>query len=130
MSVCFKMATTKTGEKQSMRKLKWYKNLYVGNNAKEKKRKIVWNIRLGIGMIDIYVITLASNGTDYLDIFSANYLLQKSLHYRTPVIVGIAQGYSEALEVVCEITEDALRERKEPDLRGYLEDKIRQTTTG
>lgn len=109
-------------------KLKWYKNLYVGDNAKKKQKKIMRNIRLGIGMIDVYVLTLASNGTDQLDIISANILLQPSLRRRTPVVVGIASGYYEALELVCKITEDVLRERKEPDIRGYLEEKIRETS--
>ena len=52
--------------------LNWYKGLYVGNNAKKKKKKLVRRINQGIGVIDVYLITLASNSRDQLDIFSAN----------------------------------------------------------
>ena len=50
--------------------LNWYKGLYVGNNAKKRKKKLIRRINQGAGVMDVYLITLASNPRDQLDIFS------------------------------------------------------------
>jgi hypothetical protein len=39
--------------------LNWYKNLYIGDNAKKKPKKLIHKINQGAGVIDVYVITLA-----------------------------------------------------------------------
>lgn len=105
--------------------LKWYKKLYVGDTAKQKEKKIIRKINKGSGQLGVYVITLAANGQDHLDVFSANLLLQKPVRSRCPVIVGIAKGYEEALAVVQEITEEVYGETGAVDIRGFLEEDIR-----
>ena len=77
--------------------LNWYKGLYVGNNAKKKKKKLIRKISQGAGVVDVYLITLAANHRDQLDIFPANELMQKARRKNCPVIVGLACGYWEAL---------------------------------
>ena len=52
----------------------WYKNLYIGDNAKKKPKKLIHKINQGAGVIDVYVITLAVNPENSLEIFSANLL--------------------------------------------------------
>ena len=47
--------------------LNWYKGLYVGNNAKKRKKKLIHRINQGAGVMDVYLITLASNPRDQLD---------------------------------------------------------------
>ena len=56
--------------------LNWYKNLYIGDNAKKKPKKLIHKINQGAGVIDVYVITLAVNPENSLEIFSANLLMQ------------------------------------------------------
>lgn len=69
--------------------LNWYKKLYVGDNARKKKKQLIRKISMGAGVVDVYLITLASNPRNQLDIFSANELEAKSqkktlsLDYRT-----------------------------------------------
>lgn len=104
--------------------LNWYKGLYVGNNAKKKKRKLIRRINQGAGVIDVYLITLASNSRDQLDIFSANELLQKSRRKNCPVIVGLACGYWEALELVTRMTEQTYRATGTGAVRKWLEEQM------
>ena len=100
--------------------LNWYKGLYVGNNAKKKKKKLIRRINQGAGVIDVYLITLASNSRDQLDIFSANELLQKARRKNCPVIVGLACGYWEALELV----QRTYEETGTGEVRKWLERQI------
>ena len=47
--------------------LNWYKNLYVGDNAKKKQKKLIRKINQGAGVIDIYLVTLAVNPANSLE---------------------------------------------------------------
>ena len=44
--------------------MKWYGKLYVGPEAAKKQSKIIWKLKCGAGMLNIYLVTLASNGKD------------------------------------------------------------------
>ena len=86
--------------------LKWYKNLYVGNTAKKKEKTLRRKISCGIGTFNVFVITLAVNEQNHLEIYPAAQLLQKTLRRRCPLIVGIAVGYEEAVEIVEQIVKE------------------------
>lgn len=101
--------------------LNWYKNLYVGDTAKKKEKKIRRKINNGSGMIGVYVITLAANPANHLEIISSNYLLQKTLRKNCPMIVGIAEGYEEALELVREIVQEVWGQTGSAQIRAFLE---------
>lgn len=57
--------------------LKWYNHLYLGDTAKKKAPKIIRKVNQGKLQFDIYLVTLASNPENLLEIISANQLLQK-----------------------------------------------------
>ncbi|MGI6007823.1 MAG: hypothetical protein ACOX8E_10080 [Ruminococcus sp.] len=100
--------------------LKWYKNLYVGNTAKKKEKAIRRKISCGIGTLDVYVITLAAGQNNNLDIFSAAQLLKAQVRKRCPMIVGIAVGYEEALEVVEQIVKEVWERTGTVEIRSWL----------
>lgn len=106
--------------------LNWYKGLYVGNNAKKKKKKLIRRISQGAGVVDVYLITLAANSRDQLDIFSANELLQKARRKNCPVIVGLACGYWEALELAQTMIQQTYRETGTGNVRKWLEKQIEE----
>ena len=66
--------------------LNWYKRLYVGDNAKKKKKQLIRKINMGAGVIDVYLITLAQNPENQLDIFPANELKQKARRRTCPTV--------------------------------------------
>ena len=104
--------------------LNWYKGLYVGNNAKKKKKNLIRKISQGAGVVDVYLITLAANHRDQLDIFPANELMQKARRKNCPVIVGLACGYWEALELVEAMVQQTYRETATGNVRQWLEKQM------
>ena len=104
--------------------LKWYKKLYIGDNAKKKAPSVIKKVNQGKLQYDIYLITLASNEKNLLEIIQANQLIQKTLRKLCPRIVGMASGYGEALEVVEKIVEETYLKQGDTDVRRYLNDRL------
>ncbi len=99
--------------------LNWYKPLYVGDNVKDRK-KVIRRTTCRKPQYDVYLVTLAANPENLLEIISANYLLQKTVYRRCPMIVGIASGYGEALALVERIVSDTYEAQQDVDVRTYL----------
>ena len=77
--------------------MEWYSKLYIGDRAKPKAEKIIRKLKRNAGQIDIYLITLAANGQDMLDIIHSAYLKLPAVRRNLPMIVGIAKGYDEEM---------------------------------
>ena len=75
----------------------WYGRLYMGEKAKRRRFSIIQNIRRGCFCPGIYVITPPSNGNNILDIYPAYMLSARSCQKDELRILGIADGYQEAL---------------------------------
>lgn len=103
--------------------LKWYKNLYIGENAKKDHRKMVWKIKIKQKQEDVYLITLASNEKNVLDIIESRQLEQDIIRKHCPMIVGIALGYADALDLVQKIIEETYQAQENVDVCGYLQTK-------
>lgn len=106
--------------------MKWYPYLYIGPQAEKKKNKILWKLRCNAGLVNVYLITLSSNGKDLFDIISSSYLKQKALRRNLPMIVGIAVGYEEALDLVIRIVEETIKNRGDANVKQYLKDQIKK----
>lgn len=100
--------------------LKWYENLYVGENAKKRINYYIRRISNGKPVKDMYLVTIASNKVDQLDIIKSHYLLQPMVMRMCPMIVGIASGYEEACTLVISMVEETFRETGGVDVRKYL----------
>lgn len=79
--------------------LNWYKNLYIGDNAKKKSKKLIHKINQGAGVIDVYVIALAVNPENSLEIFSANLLMQSALDEIARRLSGLQKGMKRHLRL-------------------------------
>lgn len=108
--------------------LKWYKNLYVGDTAKKKQKKIIRKINDGSLQPGVYVITLASNCANQLDVFSADYLLQENIRAYCPPIIGVAKGYYEAIDIVQMIVEEVYQKTGTAEIRAFLEENLEAET--
>ena len=53
--------------------MKWYNHLYVGENAKKRKHKIIMRAIRHKPQVGVYMITLPMNENDALDIFLPTY---------------------------------------------------------
>jgi hypothetical protein len=103
----------------------WYEDLYVGESIVHKTNKIKWKIRRGAGQVNIYVISLASNPQNLLDIIPSWELLQKGYPKKEIYVVGLARGYKEALDVAAAIVDDVYRQTGGFDVRSFLGKKSR-----
>lgn len=100
--------------------MKFYKNLYIGdtiNNPNKIKRKIKHHAK----QLKVFVILLAS-GDDQLEICHS--ILLEQPYYRrkenAPYIIGIAGNYEEAVALICQITQEAVAQNGDADLKRYL----------
>lgn len=104
--------------------MKWYRKLYVGENARKAKYKIIGKVRTNRFQIDTFLIALSDHPDNLLDIYNANLLLQpameKSEKVKNTCVVGIAKGYGEALEVVRQIIDDVYSSTGDLKLREYF----------
>lgn len=100
--------------------MKWYDKLYLGEKAAPKALKMKWKISHNAGMISAYVITLASNPDNLMDIIPSRELLQKGYPKEDMIIIGLALGYEEALQVVTNIIQDTYEHTGGTDVESYL----------
>lgn len=100
--------------------MRWYNHLYVGKSAKKKRFAIIRGIRHEKLQPGIYVITPAVNGKNICDIYPSCMLLTPYYKSQDLVIVGIASGYFEALELVRDIVDEMFKTTGGFDLKDFL----------
>lgn len=106
--------------------MKWYDDLYVGESIIHKTNKIKWKILHNAGQIRIYVITLASNNKNLLDIIPSQELMQKGYPKKDLYVVGLAKGYDESVEVAASIIDEVYRQTGAFEVASYLREKKRR----
>ena len=106
---------------ENMKRIRWYRKLYMGENARKKRYKIVWKVKHKAGIPGIYLITVPMFGNNQLEIVNSSELLQKHYNHTTTCIVGIAAGYEEALRLVERIVSEVLAETNNVNLRQYFQ---------
>lgn len=100
--------------------MEWADNLYVSNSAAGKKDKIIRKAERGVGMIQVYLITLASNEKNLLDIFHAAHLKQPAFYGQNLQVVGIACGMEEARELTLQMITDIYEQTGRFEVRNYF----------
>ena len=101
--------------------MKWYHELYVGKNALKRKPEIQRTVEQEQNMLMLYLITLAPDLRNQLEIITPTVFYQQAKRWGDPMIVGIAWGMREAKEVLVQMTEDVYRELGRLDYRSYFE---------
>lgn len=86
--------------------MKWYNELYVGQNALKTKHKIIKKAIRNKPQIGVYLITLPINENNSLEIYPSYILLQKYYKKKNLFVVGISIGKEEALNLVTTIILD------------------------
>ena len=108
--------------------MEWHEDLYLGSSIRHRHRKIKWKIIHNVGQIRVYVITLASNEKNLLDIIPSWELMQKYYPKRGLFVVGLAGTYDEALELAGRIINDVYRTTGGFDVRSYIRQRGKQGT--
>lgn len=100
----------------------WYKRLYVGEGMRGSERRVRRQLEKGLVKKPYYLITLASNGVDCLDIVHSFFLKQRVLRERLPMVVGVAETKQEALDIVRIIAVDCFVATGGADIRAFLKE--------
>lgn len=103
--------------------MNWYQNLYVSKNVEKKKKKLMSKIEKNAGLVDVYLITEASNGRDLFDIVSTASLKQGGIYRNIGKIYGMARGYQEAVDLVVQIVEEVYANTGDGNIKEYLNRK-------
>jgi hypothetical protein len=107
-------------EIKGMNAMNWYEKLYIGETIKEKKDRLIRDIDMGRHPLRIYLVIIVGGKQDQLEIIRAceiKYWYEKG---RCPMIVGMARGRKETLELLQRMTQDALADTGGLDFRAYF----------
>ena len=100
--------------------MKWYRDLYIGEGVKGREDTFIRQIEEGGCPRKLWLITLAYNQKDLLDIRCAVSLAREDLARSLPMIVGLAKDKEEAVSLTESITRDCLEKTGDVDLRAFL----------
>lgn len=106
--------------------MKFAKHLYMSENMKKKKNKVIYRLRRRKVQFPVYVIALCNYGRERMEILSSAELLQPGYPDESILVAGIAGDYEEALELVRRITQEAFESSHETDICGYIHDRERE----
>jgi hypothetical protein len=107
--------------------MKWYNDLYVGYNLLDKKRQVMKKIKNGKQQFNKYVIALPFNDYDVLDIYPSYVLTQKWYLKSDIVIVGIAEGREEAMDMMQLIIMDCFNKNGDVNVKKYILEQMNKT---
>ena len=96
-------------------------NLYTTEITKKQLPRIIHKLKVRRMQPGIWLITLASNEQNLLDLFHGIYYIQPMLQKMNPDIVGIAESQDAAKELILKITEDVYQKQGNFDVKTYFE---------
>ena len=99
----------------------WYEHLYMGAKARRRRFAIIQDIRENKAGKGVYVITPPSNGNNILDIYPTETILKDYYEDRELLVLGIAQGYQEALKLAGRIVDEMYRKTGGFRIEEFLE---------
>ena len=100
--------------------MRWAVNLYTTEKTKRMLPRIMQKVRKRRLWPGIWLITIASNEQNLLDIFNSVYYMQPMFEKLNPDIVGVAESEDTAKELLVRIIEDMYREEGHFDVRAYF----------
>lgn len=100
--------------------MKCYYALYMDEKVQSQQEKILKRIHDGKWQLEKYLIALAPNEKNHLEIYNSVLLIQKAIPKEEVFLVGVAGGYAEALELVEKITQEVYDETGGTDIRSFI----------
>lgn len=101
----------------------FFENLYLGETIAPKIEQILKKVNNKEIVPNLYVIALASNPDNMLDLIPEWELMQKGYPNQTVKVIGVANGKEEAIELVTIIIEQSIQKTGSADVRAYLAER-------
>lgn len=105
-------------------------NLYMDQKIVPKRKTIIEKLERDKWQLELYLIVLSKNEKNHLEIYNSALLLQKIISKEGILVVGLASGYQEAVNLVEKITMEVYDETKGTDIRNYILQKQKEFKKG
>lgn len=100
--------------------MRFYKNLYVSESVAKKKEKIIRKLKKKKYPLQTYIIALIEDGENQLEFYSTLMFRQGSVIDDDILVIGLADGYEDALYLVETIAKEVYEKTGDLDIRSYL----------
>ena len=100
--------------------MRWAMNLYTTEKTKKILPRIMRKTEEGKLQPGIWLLTIASNEHNLIDIFHSIHYMQPMFQRMNPDIIGVAENEDAAKELLIRMTEDVYRETSCFDVRNYF----------
>lgn len=100
--------------------MKYYHNLYLSEGFHDKKEIIIEKLERRQIQLNKYLVVLTKSDANHLEFFDSVLLKQNVFPQEELFLIGIADGYDGALEMVEKITQEVYDRTKGTDIRSYL----------
>ncbi len=100
--------------------IKFYCDLYVSECWQEKREKIIKKLQTGRLQPRVYVVALSQGTQNHLEFFSSMLLRQQVFRNGELFVVGITDGYDDALDLVARIAEHVYQITGGADIRRFI----------
>lgn len=90
--------------------MRWYRDLYISSQLEAAAEEVKKDLENGVCKRNLYVITPSVNEKDLLDIRKGRDLKKQYLKEKDLLILGLAKGYDEAVELSVRILKERLKD--------------------
>ena len=90
--------------------MRWYRDLYISSQLEAAAEEVKKDLENGVCKRNLYVITPSVNDKDLLDIRKGRDLKKQYLKEKDLLILGLAKGYDEAVELSVRILKERLKD--------------------
>ena len=100
--------------------MKYYHDLYLSKSLLSKKETIIEKLESNQWQLSKYLLVLAQNEKNHLEFFDSVLLTQNLMPKEDLFVVGIADSYVGAVDMVQKITEEVYASTGNTNIRSYL----------
>lgn len=100
--------------------VKFYCDLYVSRGWQKKKAALMRRLKRKKLLPSVYIVALSQGEQNQLELFSSVLLHQHVFDHTELFVVGITDGYDEALIFTEKMTDKVYRETGTADIRRYI----------
>ncbi len=104
--------------------MKWAKKLFYGEEAGKKRIRYVTKLKMGKGVLGLSVIVINPGSRNQFDIIDSKILMQKRYPKDDFIVVGLAKGDYEAMEVIQHLSQRVYDATGTLDMRKYVLQRI------
>lgn len=107
--------------------MKYYHDLYLSDSLISKKEDIIEKLEKNQWQLSKFLIVLSQSENNHLEFFDSVLLTQNLMPKEELFVIGIADSYIGAVDLVQKITEEVYEKTEGTNIRNYLLKKERNS---